>query len=282
MKKLLLVTSLFIGFHSLNAQHCPLASGSYICNDFSQATPGFSDMDALPCIVQGQPVDLVVKFKVPPQWPQPVTQINSFRLAGMDNLPCGLCWTTNKDNDFFLANEAGCIRITGTTNDPVGLYKAQITADANIGNPPLDNNGIPIAQYDNIIPGFKFYLRIVAAAGDPCPAVDFNSQGQVAGNGCPLISPVSVQDPANVLTQVSVYPNPSSASAMLHFTSDISQSYDLLVTDLNGKQVYAQKLSVAQGLNTVQVPTMELANGLYMIHLQNAGSRATAKFSVQH
>lgn len=282
MKRLLLFSTLFIGLQTTFAQHCPLASGSYICNDFSQPTPGFSDMNSIPCIVKGQPVDFVVKFRVPPQWPQPVTQINSFRLVGMDNLPCGLCWTTNKPNDFFLADEAGCIRITGVTNDPAGLYKAQITADANIGNPPSDVNGVPIAQYDNILPGFKFYLRVVNSANDPCPAVDFNSQGQVAGNNCPLIDPVSVQDPENTLTQVSIYPNPAALSANLRFVSENSQELTMVITDLQGKQVFQQLVSVNQGDNNVLISTSNLATGIYMVQLQNEKIRLTTKISVQH
>lgn len=48
--------------------------------------------------------------------------VDSVRIDSITNLPCGLCWSTNKPSLTFAANERGCINFAGTSTDVAGTY----------------------------------------------------------------------------------------------------------------------------------------------------------------
>lgn len=94
-----------------------------------------------------------------------------------------------------------------------------------------------------------------------------------------LMSPTAIADEkGNVLTEVLVYPNPSSgANTTLFFSSD-SQVNDLSVSviDMTGKVISSQVVTVESGLNRHELNTSELSSGVYFISLK-AGSYITTQ-----
>ncbi len=175
---IILITTIFTQFSI--AQYCG-NSGTSVC------APGtglvFSDgfkppYDSLPCAQKGVPFDQIIRFAVPPT----VTSGNStfnlnwLEIATISNLPCGLCWSTNKSNNRFNKNEQACIRVTGTTYDNPGQFKLNIIVDANVSV-----FGIPSTQYgqDASAAGLKYYLRVEQNNG-ACINVDTLAAGNTA------------------------------------------------------------------------------------------------------
>jgi hypothetical protein len=174
-----IITTIFIQFSS--AQYCG-NSGTAICVPGSGLTylDGFKPpYDSLPCAQKGIPFDQTIRFVVPPT----VTSGNStydlnwLEIATISNLPCGLCWSTNKSTNRFNKNEQACIRVTGTTYDNPGQFKLNIFVNVNVTVPFLGSftqNNQNASQA-----GLKYYLRVEQNNGS-CIVVDTFAAGNTA------------------------------------------------------------------------------------------------------
>ena len=72
------------------------------------------------------------------------------------------------------------------------------------------------------------------------------------------------------LTQVVVYPNPTSGALSVQLHAKSTSNATLTLHDLSGRVVYTQPLSVKQGHNTLDLQLGDLANGLYHLSLRSA------------
>ncbi len=81
-------------------------------------------------------------------------------------------------------------------------------------------------------------------------------------------------------TTLSVYPNPAKESATVSFNADAENTSVEVINSL-GQTVYSVELGSVMGQNEVNIPTSELAEGLYFVNVKNSnGSKATARLSV--
>ncbi len=161
---LLLATfSFFIAF--AQAQYCG-NSGAFQCTASNLSVPGLSPLwDSLPPFVNGQPSSAVIQFKNFNQvyYFGGTYTVVSLKVDSIDNLPAGLCWSTNKADNTFANQENGCIRINGTPCGPTGQYKMRIIASVNIG--------VFTVHVDANDAGLKYFVRL-KNSGDADTPID--------------------------------------------------------------------------------------------------------------
>jgi len=94
--------------------------------------------------------------------------------------------------------------------------------------------------------------------------------------GCPYADCTVGIDEQNKKVLVDVYPNP--ASDLLNVELQENNDYDLTLTDLQGKVIYASTtLSM-----TSTIDVSGFADGVYLLTLQNEEQRTTLKIIIQH
>lgn len=81
---------------------------------------------------------------------------------------------------------------------------------------------------------------------------------------------------------IKLYPNPANDFSTLRFTAPQSGSVNIEVLSTDGKVVQHIQTSVHAGEDTrINLPTENLANGLYIIKIQNGNEFATKKWTVK-
>jgi len=152
---LLIFISIFIA-QFLSAQYCG-NSGSGICTPSgSLMTPGlFPTSDNLTPFINGQASGTVLEFKNynTVVYSGFTITVQSLKFDSIGNLPQGLCWSSDRTNNTYSNQEDGCIRISGTTCSPPGVYKLNIhfTMDvAGLGSVPVNAEDI----------GLKYFIRV--------------------------------------------------------------------------------------------------------------------------
>ncbi|MDZ4756703.1 MAG: T9SS type A sorting domain-containing protein [Bacteroidota bacterium] len=80
------------------------------------------------------------------------------------------------------------------------------------------------------------------------------------------------------ITQVSLYPNPSSGMSYLFIASESSELASIQITDITGKLIYKDNLNLnAQG-KLVELGGENLAKGIYVIQIEQGGQRQVLKW----
>lgn len=79
----------------------------------------------------------------------------------------------------------------------------------------------------------------------------------------------------------SLYPNPTSDMAVAEFGLKSPSAFTLRVLDATGRQVFATRESVVAGRQMVQVPTSQLAAGIYLVSLEVDGVAVPRRLVVQ-
>ncbi|MGB6038029.1 MAG: T9SS type A sorting domain-containing protein, partial [Cryomorphaceae bacterium] len=93
-----------------------------------------------------------------------------------------------------------------------------------------------------------------------------------------VIQPGALSDNLSLAQkELSVYPNPTNDITTISFVSDQSDKLTLRVTDLTGKVIEEKILSSSVGQQKIQVDLSEFPQGLYLIGLEQSGSRSYAK-----
>ncbi|MFN8286319.1 MAG: T9SS type A sorting domain-containing protein [Chitinophagales bacterium] len=174
---------------SLFGQYCG-NSASGIC------TPGgpysqlgfYPSYDQFPCATIASAFSQKVDMQIPATtvYNGLTVPLNSIKIDSIENLPCGLCWSTNSSTNTFTGGSTGCIVISGTTYDAVGQYKLRIRVTV--------NSIVTLTNQDASQFGIKYFVR-VQAPGGTCAAVDTNAAGlQTTASGSittPTINGVS-------------------------------------------------------------------------------------------
>ena len=102
------------------------------------------------------------------------------RIDRVENLPVGMCWSTNRADNMYMNGEGGIMAIRGLTNDFTGQYTIDIyfSFDTN-------NDG----EFDRINVGYtkiaktgRMILRVIAPGGN-CERPDYAIVGNIAGLG---------------------------------------------------------------------------------------------------
>lgn len=124
-------------------------------------------------------------------------------------------------------------------------------------------------------PGNIWKMRFNAFGGSSTGNVVFSKE---------KLSTVGIADvTGNVISKVTVYPNPSSGSntTLLFSTENETAKILISIVDLNGKLISEEIISANNGLNQHTLNTSTLNSGVYLIQL-NAGSyKTTQKLIIQ-
>jgi hypothetical protein len=181
MKKIIagLCCLLAFSFYT-QAQHCASATNS-VPPHAATGTPGFiPGFYAMPCIDSGTYVSDTLYFENYTSITDSNTTlaVNSLTIDSIENLPSGLCWTTNVANNQFAGAQTGVIVISGTTRAFSGQYKLRFIVDINAGAAGAVNlvrqDADRLAAYLPV--PLRYYLR-VHQPGSSCPNVDTTQGG---------------------------------------------------------------------------------------------------------
>jgi len=243
-----LLVTVFLGYSQFaSAQSCG-TSGLYPCNatNFPDSA-GFENPDSVPCIIQGVAYDTTIQITMFTTFfaAGANQEVDSIQFLSIENLPCGLCWSSNNTYDRFASGEHGCIRISGTTNDPVGQYKLAIKLEAWINHV---TTGIVTYPYTVDASGIRMFVRVAASSGN-CTPVD-TSEAFIGDTATCVTGIASLKE--NV-PGFNVYPNPMNGSATLSFTADRDAQYTFKIYDVTGRLISTSEVEAKPGTNNMTI-----------------------------
>lgn len=97
-----------------------------------------------------------------------------------------------------------------------------------------------------------------------------------------VVVPTGIDQSASRQSSLSVYPNPAiNQTTVLYDLADATSAATLRVFDLAGKQVFADVLGTANGLQQYQLPLGGLQAGMYVVTVETNGYRLQQKLMVQ-
>lgn len=262
-------------FNFIAAQHCSSPSGSFVCNATGGPVGGgFENPDSVPCVIQGVPYDTTIQLTMYSQFFAEGSEqtVDSIEFVSIENLPCGLCWSSNSANNRFSANEYGCIRIQGTTSDSSGQYQLSITLDAWINGSSL-TFPVPPAQVTSS--GIKMYVRVQMPSGS-CTPVDTSSSAPSMTASCVT----AISELNAIVPNFSIFPNPINSTATLTFTSQRNTRYTLNITDLTGRLISTSEVTATAGQNKLAIERGAKAAGVYFVSLSDGRYSVTNRFTV--
>lgn len=86
----------------------------------------------------------------------------------------------------------------------------------------------------------------------------------------------------NFIADMMVYPNPIQSEGMIAFESGMTGQVNVMIYDINGRQVNAWQERVKQGNNRLSFNAQSLRSGSYFVVVESQGQKETAKFIVMH
>lgn len=92
-----------------------------------------------------------------------------------------------------------------------------------------------------------------------------------------VISYPSVNDYANTLHNVNIYPNPTNGSFEISFVADASMTYDVSITNSLGEEVYFTEVKNFTGSYTHDVSLNNLSDGIYFLNINNGTNKISKK-----
>ncbi|MDB5283687.1 MAG: hypothetical protein JWO06_2762 [Bacteroidota bacterium] len=267
---LLTISSLYF---TSSAQYCG-NSGPSVCTPPTNLTqPGLSPpSDSLAPVIDNIPTTTTIEFKnfnTIAFGGQTLT-IQSLKIDTISNLPSGLCWATNKANNTFTNQEAGCIQVTGTTQAPAGQYKLYIIVDANVGVAITTNADAA---------GLHYYVRVDSNASECIHPVDTlqtqaNPFISYAGLACPGSG---INEIESSFANMSVVPNPFTNQAVVSFTSVKGGMMTEKLTNILGSEVYKREIEVKVGENSTVIERNSIPAGVYFYTLGSGRSMVTKR-----
>jgi hypothetical protein len=83
------------------------------------------------------------------------------------------------------------------------------------------------------------------------------------------------------ISAVNLYPNPAQDNMTLQFVSNNNNAVRTNVYNLSGQRVMNAENTAIQGLNTFNINTSQLTNGVYIFEIENNGELKHEKFIIQ-
>lgn len=258
-----------------NAQYCGGSGTSQCTPSGTLVRPGLDPVsDSLPPVINGVTSTTVIQFKNfdTIRFGGQLLTIQTLRIDSIENLPAGLCWTTNKANNTYSNQEDGCIKVNGIACSPPGQHKLRIIVTVNVGI-SLQTNADAA--------GLKYYVR-VKNSGDADTPVD-TSQTQanpfIAYGGAQNCN-VGISEIGSIQNSLSVIPNPFNNKAVVSFFSDKSGSMTERVTNMIGSEVYSKDIEIKTGENKSFIERNNLPAGVYFYSLTDGKNLVTKRLIV--
>ncbi len=277
MKKLfttlLIGAALSFGFQA-SAQYC---GSSQISNcGLPSSFYGFGDLatqNGFDCLDRWTNDSLILKFKCYTTFTAQGNTVNikKLRIDSIGNLPCGVCWSSNKPTNEFDPDESGCLKFQGLTTDKPGYYKLQMFLSVATLTPSVYNIQKINADLGNVY----LYIR-VQNPGGPCASIDTFSPS----NRRDCSYGTGIEDVSTALTGLAISPNPMSGEATVKFTSETNSTQTLKVINMVGSEVYSTNVIAKQGLNETTISRGNLPAGIYFLSIGNGKSSLTRKFII--
>jgi hypothetical protein len=185
-----------------------------------------------------------------------------------------------------MANETGCLEISGTTSDPAGDYKIGIVVCVKINlfaNPlcgPADSLVGQLSALVPNLPNFDFYLRVIEANGT-CPDTNLTGTSQSGGvTTVPTANAVGIQE-LKTVSSFNIYPNPITSNAVVSFVSSENGKYTAKMVDVMGKEVYTESVLINTGNNKFELNKGNLSAGVYLFTLSDGKSSLTRRVVIE-
>lgn len=194
MKHLLIATVFLLSSIVVFAQCTPNAP---------TGNPGVTpDPDNIPCVERGVPFDFTMQTENYDTFSATFSGfavdvvVNFMRIDSITNLPCGLTWES--DTTQYGPGETGCIRVSGTTYEPVGQYRLGIYMTANFTIVQLSQTFEQGGEVSSLIQQLEqftgplgidiAYVSNVIEPAANCPARNVNSTDVSSGATCPTLT----------------------------------------------------------------------------------------------
>lgn len=272
MKKIFF-TLLTCGFlyNAANAQYCGApggpgpASGPGVCDTIALSKPGFSPTtDSLAPMVNGQASTTVIYFQNYDSVPL-IGRMNSLKIDSITNLPPGTCWSMGSANNTFGNKQNGCIRISGTPNGPIGVYKINVYASINAGfKVNLERDA-----------GLKYFIRLMND-GDAVRTLDTSQNSSFMP-----YYPLSVNEVEGAaISSLNVYPNPMNNRAEVKFNSARNTTMTERITNIIGGEISKVTREIRTGANTFSLDRNHLPAGVYFYSLSEGNNIVTKRLIV--
>ncbi|MFN8278129.1 MAG: T9SS type A sorting domain-containing protein [Chitinophagales bacterium] len=277
MKKLLYAAAFLLTTGQLLAQACPgVVGGSSTCSVLPSPPQGrFVNYDSFPCVIRGQAYNETIRFNVPSVIVVPgvgTFNVTYMRFDTIGNLPCGLCWTSNKADNQFNAGEDGCIKISGTSNDNPGTYKLNIILHAKVSTMPQEQG--PVSSE---LAGLKFYLSVINS-GSNCTIPKDTATANLKQQS--TLCPLGIDETTIAAKNLNVVPNPVTSEAHVTFVAEKSGQQQLHVYNMVGREVLFQEIAAKAGQNEVTFQKGNLPEGVYFISVGEGRNLATRRFII--
>ncbi len=186
---------------------------------------------------------------------------DSIELLGLVEPSYTLDFVTDKTNNRFTPGEAGCIKVFGT---------------------PTSSSTIP--SYVDIVFRIRVYIDLngLVTIDTTSDVFGVSSRINVVHLDSIPYLPSSTRN-LNLLSQLSLFPNPTKDKLYIQFTSNQSSDATVHIHDLSGKVIHQQllHLSLGEGTAVVDVSEYELAQGLYHLSITDGEKFSQQRFIVE-
>ena len=135
-----------------------------------------------------------------------------------------------------------------------------------------NNQAIVGANQKNYTPSENGNYAVIVTKGDCSDTTE-----------CFSIQDASLISQTNSSLNISVYPNPTEASAFLKINSDQNQEIKLRVNDASGREVMVEKTITTEiGANIIVIPSNEWTNGIYFISIKELNNTKIIRLVVKN
>ena len=186
MKRIVNILFLVSLFFASSAQYCGTSDSAACVATGMPVNPGlYPPTDSFPAFLNNFLTSATIQFRNFDTilFGNEVLPVYSLKWDTIENLPPGLCWSTNKANNTYARGEAGCIHFSGLACGPTGQYKLSTLVTVDIGI-PVETDGDP--------GDLKYFMRL-ENAGDADVPVDTNQTDSMPfipyGGICQTLSP---------------------------------------------------------------------------------------------
>ncbi len=146
----------------------------------------------------------------------------------------------------------GSAYVIAFTNTSTGA----VSYNWNFGNGQTSNSVSPTHTYT----ANGTYTVTLTATNGNCTDVT---------TGTVTIVGVGVEEVANTIENIRLYPNPNSGTATLELSTSTNSEVQLSILDLAGRNLLSQVQQLSSGTNSIQINTTEFSAGVYFIQLQS-------------
>ena len=160
--------------------------------------------------------------------------------------------------------------------EPMNAYMAFITSYANIDGEALS---------------FAYYDQTTSEIIQLNETLTFNADERIGRITDPFIFTVgeetedafitSTNDLVN-LEGLTVYPNPAQDEIFISFNWKATEDLQIQVTDMLGRVLSEQGVTIAAGISTLSWDTNQLADGLYLLRFRNETGERTEKIMIKY